>query len=130
MSIPSDPEYIERVEKKTEKIAKQAGLNENATDNLAIAVTEVVANAIVHGNRRDSSKKVTIEFILDERNIKVLISDEGTGFDPKDIKNPTTPENILKESGRGVFIVKALMDDVRFRFSDKGTVTTLIMKLK
>src|SRR3990172_362154 len=130
MSIPSDPEYIERVEKKTEKIEKQAGLNDNAIDNLAIAVTEVVANAIVHGNRRDSSKKVTIEFFLDEKNIKVLISDEDAGFDPKDIKNPTAPENILKESGRGVFIVKALMDDVLFRFSEKGTVTTLVMKLR
>ena len=130
MSIPSDPEYIERVEKKTEKIAKQAGLNDNAIDNLAIAVTEVVANAIVHGNRRDSSKKVTIEFFLDEKNIKVLISDEGAGFDPRDIKNPTAPENILKESGRGVFIVKALMEDVLFRFSEKGTVTTLVMKLR
>jgi serine/threonine-protein kinase RsbW len=130
MSIPSDPEYIQRVEKKTERIAKRAGLSVNAIDNLAIAVTEVVANSIVHGNKRDSSKKVTIEFVLDEENIMVLISDEGTGFDPGDIKNPTEPENILKESGRGVFIVKSLMDDVRFRFSDKGTVTTLIMKLR
>jgi serine/threonine-protein kinase RsbW len=129
MTIPSDPEKIQVVERRTERFATRIGLSEDDIDSLGIAVTEVVSNAIKHGNRGDISKKVHIEFILDDDKVKVVIRDEGKGFDPDDIANPLDPENLYKDSGRGIFIVKELMDDVKYRFHKKGTEIILIKNI-
>jgi len=128
--IPSDPEKIQQVEKKAEELARQEGFSEDEMDNLAIAVTEVVANAISHGNRNDPSKHVYIKFVLKNGTMDVHIRDEGSGFEPGEVANPLAPENLLKESGRGIFIVKTLMDDVRYRFTKDGTEVILTLKHK
>ena len=130
ISIPSDPDKIQLVERKTERFATRIGLSEDDIDSLGIAVTEVVSNAIKHGNRGDISKKVHIEFTVEDRCVKVVIRDEGKGFDPDDIANPLDPENLYKDSGRGIFIVKELMDDVGYRFNKKGTEIILIKKIE
>jgi serine/threonine-protein kinase RsbW len=130
ISIPSDPDKIQLVERKTERFATRIGLSEDDIDSLGIAVTEVVSNAIKHGNRGDISKKVHIEFSVEDRCVKVVIRDEGKGFDPDDIANPLDPENLYKDSGRGIFIVKELMDDVGYRFNKKGTEIILIKKIE
>ena len=130
MVIASDPGQIQAVEKKTSKIARLTGLKEDERDNVAIAVTEAVANAIFHGNARDKSKKVYIRYSITEQLLIIDIQDEGSGFRPEEIKDPLAPENLLKESGRGVFIVKNLMDDVKFKFTKSGTTVTLIKRLK
>jgi serine/threonine-protein kinase RsbW len=124
--IKSDLRNVARVEKVTEKIANHMHFTDEEKDSLAIAVTEIVGNAIVHGNKRDKKKKVTVDFEYKNKTIVVTIQDEGEGFDVAEIANPLEPENLLKESGRGIFIVRALMDTVEFRNTGTGTQVRLI----
>ncbi|MFC1553012.1 ATP-binding protein [candidate division KSB1 bacterium] len=129
MVIPSDLNKLQDVESLAEKVADQAGLSDENKDNLAIAVTEAVNNAIIHGNNSDKNKKVSIDFQIAKNDIKVIIKDEGNGFNPKNLNNPTTPENLYKESGRGIFILRTIMKKVDFDFSSKGTVIIMTMKI-
>ncbi len=126
--IKSDLRNVARVEKVTEKIANHMHFTDEEKDSLAIAVTEIVGNAIVHGNKRDKKKKVTVDFEYKNKTIIVTIQDEGEGFDVAEIANPLEPENLLKESGRGIFIVRALMDAVEFKNTGTGTQVRLIKK--
>jgi serine/threonine-protein kinase RsbW len=118
------------VEKLAQKIAKAYGLTQDKLDNLAIAVTEAVGNAILHGNRQDPQKTVRIRFLLDGIYLRIEVSDQGSGFNPDALSDPLLPENLMKESGRGVFILKSLMDDIRFTFSPVGTVVHMAMKVR
>jgi serine/threonine-protein kinase RsbW len=130
VEIPSRLEDLSRVEKLAQKIAKTYCLSQDKLDNLAIAVTEAVGNAILHGNRQDPQKLVRIRFHLDGAYLRIEVSDQGSGFDPDALSDPLLPENLMKESGRGVFILKSLMDDVHFTFSPKGTVVHMALKLR
>ena len=130
MVIESDLSNVQKVEKIAEKIAKYMKFSEEEQDSLAISVTEIVGNAIVHGNKKDKNKKVTVDFDYKDNTITVSIQDEGDGFNEKTIANPLEPENLLKESGRGIFIVRALMDEVDFIRSKKGTTVRLVKKTK
>lgn len=130
MVIESDLNNIQKVEKVTEKIAKYMRFSEEDQDSLAISVTEILGNAIVHGNKRDKSKKVTIDFEYKNDTITVSIQDEGEGFKESEIANPLEPENLLKESGRGIFIVRALMDQVDIIRRKAGTKVRLVKKTK
>lgn len=127
VTIPSKLKELNKVELLSEKIAKKISLSEDQQDNLAIAVTEAVGNAIVHGNKKDPEKKVTVTFRLEDDRIEVTVQDEGEGFDPDELANPLDPNNIMKESGRGIFILKSLMDDVSFSFSPQGTTLRFVM---
>ncbi len=129
ISIPSEPDKIHFVEAETEKLAKELGFDEDTCDNLSIAVTEVVANAITHGNKKDKTKKVFIKYVFSDKVLKIHIRDEGRGFKPENIANPLEPENIYKESGRGIFIVNTLMDDVKYLFDQNGSEIILIKKI-
>ena len=128
--IESRLEKLQCADNMTEKVAKAVGLDKDMKDNLAIAVTEAVGNAIMHGNRQDPCKSVSIEFKYNEKQIEVTVSDEGSGFDLKSIKNPLLPENLLRENGRGIFILSELMDKVDYKFTGQGTVLHMVMKLK
>ena len=128
--ISSDPKNIQKVERLTEKIADYMKFPEEDKDSLAIAVTEIVGNAIVHGNKKDINKKVTVDFKYLGDTITVIIQDEGRGFDEKKIANPLEPENLLKESGRGIFIVRALMDVVEISGTKQGTRVQLVKRKK
>ncbi|NIR47015.1 ATP-binding protein [candidate division KSB1 bacterium] len=121
MSIPSKLDKIESVEKLAEKAADKIGFNEEEKDSLAIAVTEAVNNAIIHGNKRNAQKKVHIKFTFEEKKLVVTVKDEGKGFNPDNVRDPLAPENLLKESGRGIFILSTLMDEVKFNFNKGGT---------
>ncbi|MDZ7723142.1 MAG: ATP-binding protein [candidate division KSB1 bacterium] len=125
LEIPSDVKEIHRVEEKLEAFCRQQGMNKNQIVNCAIAVTEAVNNAIRHGNKQDPSKKVFIQFSISGNNITIRITDQGNGFDPENLDDPLHPNNLLKENGRGIFIVKQLMDDVRFEFNKTGTTIIL-----
>jgi len=130
MVIESVISNIQQVEKVTGKIAKYMKFSEEEQDSLAISVTEIVGNAIVHGNKQDKNKKVTIDFEYKNDTIIVSIQDEGKGFSEGEIANPLEPENLLKESGRGIFIVRALMDQVDFIGTKTGTRVRLVKKTK
>ena len=128
--IPSLLEKLSDVEELTERVAEQHGIDEDDKDNLAIAITELTNNAIIHGNRFDHKKNVTISFYFDNNEVCVYIKDQGTGFDPTSIENPLNPENLLKESGRGIFILRSIMDDVQFHVNEFGTEVKIVKKIK
>lgn len=129
-TFPSSVEYLEKVEAQSVKIARGAGFDESTIDDLSIALTELVNNAIHHGNRDDITKNVTVTFDLDQEKLSISIKDEGGGFNPRQIKNPLDPENLLAENGRGIYLVKALMDDLNFNITETGTEITIVKFLK
>ena len=129
MTIRSSLEQIEAVEEMAERAADKMKFSEEERDSLAIAVTEAVNNAIIHGNKQDRRKRVNLRFDFEGEKLIVKIRDQGTGFNPDKISDPLAPENLLKESGRGVFILSTLMDEVKFNF-DKGTEITLVKTRK
>jgi len=128
MVIPSALKELIKVERFTERITQKAGLSNSAKDDVAIAVTEAVNNAIIHGNKCNKDKKVYIDFTTNDSEVVVSVRDEGSGFDLTALNNPTTPENIMKESGRGIFILTSIMDSVQFSFTP-STVITMIKKI-
>jgi len=129
MDIRSTPSQIHVVEEALEKFGREFGLSENDIEDFGIATTEMVNNAIRHGNRNDPSRMVHVKFCKFENQVRVVVRDDGGGFDPEAIADPLEPENLYKESGRGIFIVRMLMDDVKFNFTDTGTEVILIKKI-
>jgi serine/threonine-protein kinase RsbW len=116
VELPSSFELLDLVQLLSDRLSAMAGLDEDSTHWVSVAVRESVINAIKHGNREDRSKHVTVEFILTPqpkpKEFVVQVLDEGAGFDPGEIANPLDPENVLKASGRGIFFMRSFMDDV------------------
>ncbi|MCB0832158.1 MAG: ATP-binding protein [Bacteroidetes bacterium] len=129
MVIPSLLEKLADVESMTEKLTSDRGISEDDRDNLAIAITELTNNAIIHGNKFDVKLNVIVSFYFDNSTVCVYIKDEGPGFDPGAIGNPLDPENLMKESGRGIFILKSIMDEVEFIVTKSGTEAKITKKL-
>jgi anti-sigma regulatory factor (Ser/Thr protein kinase) len=127
-SITSDPNNIHRVEKFLMKINQALGMNEEQLHSLLIVVTEAVNNSITHGNKRNASKKVYISCSKAGNILTVKVRDQGTGFDPSEVPNPLNTENLLRESGRGVFLMHQLMDSVAY--NKKGTEVIMTMNLR
>ncbi len=123
--LPSRIEKIEEAAYFVEKVAREMHFPSSDIDNIAIATTEAVSNAIIHGNKNDLKKKVIIEVHSKKDRMVVIVEDEGTGFDPTKVDNPLLPDNLLKERGRGIFILKSLMDEVEYSFPGKGTRVTM-----
>jgi serine/threonine-protein kinase RsbW len=84
------------------------------TLNLRVGVAEALANAMIYGNRRDTSKRVQVEVELSSERLSVLVRDQGPGFDPRAVPDPTLPENLERTGGRGIFLIRELMDEVDF----------------
>lgn len=125
--IPSNPEYLPEVEKFVMEIAKENNLPEDKFNNLALSVAEAASNSIVHGNKSDSNKIINIKIIVDEEKFVVVIKDQGNGFNPGTIPDPTKPENILKDNGRGIHIMRTFLDDLSYNFLPDGTETILTL---
>ncbi len=127
--ISSDTKHLTKVEKLSEEVARFACLDESASDDLGIVTTELVNNAIHHGNHDDPSKKVQIRFTVNSKKIEIRIKDQGNGFDPAKLKDPLAPENLMSESGRGIFLIRNLMDSIDFIFTSEGTETIVTKSL-
>ena len=95
--------------------------------NFRVGLTEALANAMLYGNGHDPSKRVTVEITLAEGEIRAKVTDQGLGFDPSLIPDPTEPENLVKTTGRGLFLMRQLLDEVSF--NDQGNQVTLILRL-
>ena len=93
-------------------------------------MAEATANAIVHGNKLDPNKIVLVKMIVEDDKVTVIIKDEGSGFDLDSIPDPTTPENLLKDSGRGIHIMKTFLHDLQYNFTEDGTEVILVLPLK
>jgi len=127
--INSDPNKLPLVEEFLEEISSGKNIDKTQRNNLLLAVNEAISNAMVHGNKTSSDKKVSIRVEIDETSLKVFIKDEGRGFKPEEIPDPTSPENIFRDSGRGLYIMKCCMDEVTYNFTPEGTELVLSMKL-
>ena len=127
ITISSRFENIELVQVIAEHLCENAGLDEDGTHWIGMAVREAVANAIKHGNKLDLRKKVNATFQLHDHQLEIRISDEGSGFDPGAIGDPLNPQNLMKTSGRGIFYMKTFMDQVQYSFLPGGG-TSLFMK--
>ena len=95
--------------------------------NFRVGLTEALSNAMLYGNAHDPSKHVRVEVTLDDGRLEARITDQGTGFDPSAIPDPTAPENLLKDGGRGVFLMRQLLD---VSYNDPGNQVTLVLTLE
>ena len=128
MVVKSDLNELQRVEKFTEQISAILKFSEEDRDSIAISITELVCNAISHGNKLDKNKEVTIDYKISPKSLIISVQDEGDGFNLENIANPLDPENLLKESGRGIYIVRSLMDKVEVKKNTKGTLVKITKK--
>jgi serine/threonine-protein kinase RsbW len=126
ITISSRFENIELVQVIAEHLCENAGVDEDGSHWIGMAVREAVANAIKHGNKLDVKKKVFATFELEEHDLEITISDEGEGFDPSNVSDPLNPQNLMKTSGRGIFYMKTFMDQVSYSFNTSGG-TSLVM---
>lgn len=119
---------IQKFEQLLESVNKVFCLAAERFINLQIASSEAIVNAIVHGNKEDPSKKVFTEISYNTSIISVMIKDEGEGFDVDKLPDPTSEENLFKESGRGIFIIRSLVDE--FYCTSDSSGTRFILKMK
>ncbi|PKL78530.1 MAG: ATP-binding protein [Ignavibacteriae bacterium HGW-Ignavibacteriae-4] len=102
---------------------------DNSFMNILIAFTEAVNNAIYHGNKKDSNKKVLIRLEKNSKDFIIYVRDEGDGFVESEVPDPTLPENLLKQSGRGVFLIRKLTDDMNIDSTNSGTEVMMGFRL-
>jgi serine/threonine-protein kinase RsbW len=129
LELESDPNNLITVEEFVNYFAKDIGIDEDRMSGLMLSVTEATTNAIIHGNKSDPSKKVVIDVYVKDDYVTIKVKDEGTGFDSSKIPDPTAPENLLKDSGRGVYLMRIYMDDLKYNVTSTGTETILILKI-
>jgi serine/threonine-protein kinase RsbW len=119
IEIPSLTENIRIIESFIDNAKEKYKLDDDIYGNIMVAVTEAVNNAIKHGNKNDSTKNVTLSLTFDQGLVKFKIEDEGKGFDYHHLPDPTSPENLAKPGGRGIFLMKHLSDEVFFKENGK-----------
>lgn len=127
-------DMLDFVQVVSDHVGRMAGLDEDSLHWVSVAVRESVVNAIKHGNKNDESKRVVVEFtplpVHEPEELVIRVEDEGEGFDPEEIADPLAPENILKSSGRGIFLIRSFMDDVQLqRGKERGMEVRMVKKV-
>jgi serine/threonine-protein kinase RsbW len=128
-SLSSTMESVSEVEAVAEKMAAEAGLDEDERFHLTMAIREAAVNAVLHGNDYDPSKLITVSFENTGASLVFTIADQGKGLDPDTLPDPLAPENLLRGTGRGIFLIRSFMDEVHFRQLHPGTELTLVKNL-
>jgi serine/threonine-protein kinase RsbW len=126
-------EMLDFVQVVTEHVTRSVGFDEDASHWVSVAIRESVINAIKHGNRNDAAKHVFVEFetaraAAERVELSVRVRDEGEGFDPATLADPLAPENVLKSSGRGIFLIRNFMDDVQLHRAPEGGMEIRMIK--
>lgn len=129
LTFLSSTEYLDEVEAITVKISEELQYDSSTIDDLSISITEMFNNAVEHGNKNDPNKKITLSFTRTDSHLIISIRDEGSGFAPEKIKDPLAPENLLAENGRGIYLVRNLMDNLEFNITGQGTEVLIYKKL-
>ncbi|MBS1764755.1 MAG: ATP-binding protein [Bacteroidetes bacterium] len=124
--IDSKPESISIIERLIDNLRSNHNIHEDAYGNILVAVTEAVNNAIQHGNKYNPNLKVNVAYELEGDTLSFVVTDQGGGFDYYNLPDPTAPENLEKPTGRGVFLMKHLADQVIF--SNNGASVELFFK--
>jgi serine/threonine-protein kinase RsbW len=125
-TLDSTLETVDSAEQAATRIAAENGFDEDEVMQIAMAVREAAVNAVLHGNAYDPGKKVTLDFERTAGDLVITIRDQGAGLDPNKIPDPLAPENLLKTSGRGIFLIRSFMDEVQIHPSQTGTEIKLV----
>jgi serine/threonine-protein kinase RsbW len=128
-TLESSLDSVNRVEHTAEEMARKAGMEDDEVFRVAMAVREAAVNAVLHGNAYDPEKQITASFEQTADSLVIRIADQGKGVDPDTLPDPLAPENLLRGSGRGIFLIRSFMDEVHFRQLQPGTELTLIKHL-
>lgn len=129
LKLESTIDSIDAAELIVEGLAREGGFGDEQIDSLIMAVRETVANAVTHGNGYSGDKRVHFAVRLDSNGLEIKVRDEGDGFDPGGVPDPTDPANLLKASGRGLLLMRALVDEVTVkRAKPKGMEVVLIKR--
>lgn len=128
MTLPSDLSSVDRIEQTAFDYARRAGFDEDTASNVAMVAREAAVNAIQHGNQFDPGKQIQAGFELSPDALTIRVADQGAGLDMNAVPDPLQPENLLRTSGRGIFLMKAFMDEVHLRQLTPGTEIVLIKR--
>lgn len=124
-------DMVDFVQVISDHMSRNIGLDEDATHWVGVAIRECVINAIKHGNQHDTSKRVFVEFVpggAATPELTISVRDQGEGFDPESLADPLAPENLLKSSGRGIFLIRSFMDDVQMVRAPQGGMEVRMTK--
>lgn len=127
IEIPSLSENIRIIESFIDNAKEKYSFDDDIYGNIMIAVTESVNNAIVHGNKSDKTKNVSLALSFNDNKVIFTVQDQGPGFDYENLADPTSPENIEKPGGRGIFLMKHLCDEVSFEDEGKRVEMSFYM---
>jgi serine/threonine-protein kinase RsbW len=122
-------ESVSEVEEAADHLATEAGLDEDQRFHIGMAVREAAINAVLHGNEYDPTRQIDVSLENTGKDLVFVIADEGQGFNPEKVPDPLASENLLRGTGRGIFLIRSLMDEVHFRQLHPGTELTLIKHL-
>lgn len=126
--LESEMNSISQVEKLIDSQAQMLNIDDEVYGKYMLSVVECVNNAIVHGNKMDKNKKVTMHYHISNTKIEVTVSDEGDGFDPDSLPDPTAEENLERDCGRGIFLMRHLSDELEF--ANNGRTITMKFNLQ
>jgi len=128
LTLPSRIESVEEAAVSIAAILSRSGVNEEIAFGVDMAVREAVTNAVFHGNQQDEKKFVHVTAKTGPNWLEISVEDEGEGFNPQDVPNPTESENIMKTSGRGIFFMRTFMNDVEWFIRPEGGTTVKMSK--
>lgn len=120
LTLVSEFEEVEKAEILLNELQDELGFDNDMYAKLMLTVSEAITNAIVHGNGLDSDKKVSVLCCANSKELKITVNDEGEGFNPEELPDPLEEDNLLKPSGRGVFLMKEYADDVEYSSGGKS----------
>jgi len=129
LEIESTPNNLITVEEFVNFFSIELGLDREKINGLLLSITEATTNAIIHGNKNNKLKMVRIYVFVDGSNLTIMIKDQGKGFDPSIVPDPTDAENLLKDSGRGLYLMRVYMDGLTYNQTPEGTETILSLKI-
>ena len=128
-TLDSTLDSVNMVEQTAEQLATKAGFSDEDLHKITMSVREAAVNAVLHGNAYDPGKKITVAYETTPEKLAITISDEGSGMDPESLPDPLAEENLLKTSGRGIFLIRSFMDEVKIRDLHPGTEIVLIKRM-
>ena len=125
LELPSCVESLHKVVDAAAQVTADLAMSEDACEEVAIALTEAVNNAIFHGNGGVRERSFTVDFAVADGMLRIAVRDQGPGFDPAAVPDPLAEENLLNSSGRGLLMMRAMVDDVQHHFCEAGTQVVL-----
>lgn len=128
LSLPSRIDTVATAAAAVAEFLNRSGISEEAAFGIDMAVREAVTNAVLHGNRQDESKTVDVTLKSSPDAVEISVHDQGAGFNPDEVPDPTAAENILKSSGRGIFFMRTFMDEVDWSIRPGGGTTVRMVK--